>query len=660
MADVFLSYARGDRSAADRLANAIGETGLTVWWDRHIKGGAEFSRDIQRQLDEASKILVLWSRDAVDSRWVRDEASVAADSGRLVSATIDGTPPPLGFRQFQTVDLKGWSATGSAIPSALAEALEVEPPAPAAARAPPAPRRRLVAAGISALLLAGVVTIAVVQPEPFDRLVSSDRQSEELSLAIMPFATQTGAGIDYMGVGLAGALADSLAPLSGLKITAGTSTKAVAGLGLTAPEIGRKLNITHLVEGDVHRNGDRYAISVRLVEARTSEQIWARSFEARSQQLQRLKNRMAHELAGALRARLGVGQGEIVERGDVDPRAYEAYLRALERVSVRGQRDARSEAIRQFRLAASIQPDFADAHAGYAYLLALSVPHHLAMTWEQLIREQQQATGRALKLDPDNDLALIAKSIALHNFYGNIDEALAIDQTVLRRSPDFVPAHYSVASSLWMRGRAREAIHHLDQAIALDPFDTLMHSYRAKILYSLGDYQGVRDAVEKCPDPCAGIGFEWALAMTGFATPAQLRQDLPRLMERGRAVPLPPEILEETMRIAEALVLGRPYKPRPIEEGVPPTFVNAAISARLESFEQALRYARIAADRQQADDVLDILNEGRLTFTPEQRADPRYHALFRHPKLVGIATARRKEGVLAGLPVLPIKTYSGR
>ena len=122
MADVFLSYARADRVTAERLAHAIAEAGRTVWWDRHIKGGTEFSRDIERELDAASRVLVVWSKDAVVSRWVRDEASVAADTGRLVSATIDGTPPPLGFRQFQTIDLKQWAAKGAAIPPDLADA----------------------------------------------------------------------------------------------------------------------------------------------------------------------------------------------------------------------------------------------------------------------------------------------------------------------------------------------------------------------------------------------------------------------------------------------------------------------------------------------------------------------------------------------------------
>jgi TolB-like protein len=659
LADVFLSYARGDRNVAERLANAISDTGLTVWWDRHIKGGAEFSRDIEHQLEAAGRVLVLWSKEAVTSRWVRDEASVAADSGRLVSVTIDGTPPPLGFRQFQTINLKAWTAKGAAIPAELAEALEVETMASRAVEPARTPQRRWIAAGIGALLLAGAATVAILQPGPFDGFFSGESQSEGLSLAIMPFVTQSGAGIDYLGAGLSTALADSLAPLAGLKITASTSTQAIAGQKLTAPEIGEKLGVTHLVEGNVQKTGDRYSISVRLVGAKTSEQVWARTFEGTADDLQVLKSRMARELAGALSARLGVGHGDIAERREVDPRAYEAYLRALERVSVRDERDARVEAIKQFRLAASIQPDFADAHAGHAYLLALSMPRQLGTSWPQLMAEQRRATARALELDPDNELALIARATALKNFTGDAEQALAIDRAVLERSPNFTPAHYSMAASLWMIGEPREAIHHLDQAIDRDPFDNLLRFYRIRILYALGDYEAVRDAVRQCQPPCAGAGWFWFLALAGFGTPVQHREDMPLISERAATEGVPPEAMAEGRGIAEALILGRPFRLRPLEDEGNMHFADAALEARLGSFERALRYANIVANAEHADDVLDILNDGRVTFTAEQRADPRYHAIFRHPKLAKVAAARRKRGVAAGLPVFPIKPYTG-
>jgi len=660
MADVFLSYARGDRAVAERLAHAITGAGLSIWWDRHIKGGAEFSSDIEQQLDSAARILVLWSKEAVVSRWVRDEASVAADSKRLVSASIDGTPPPLGFRQFQTIDLKAWAAKGAALPPELAEALEVEPPA----SVPPPPARKVdrrwIAASAAALLVAGAVTVAIVRPEPLDRFLSGEPRNDELSLAIMPFVTQDGAGIDYLGPGLSSALADSLSPLSGLKITASTSTQALAGKGLTAPDIAKKLGITHLIEGNLQHSGERYSISVRLIDARTSEQIWARSFDGQADELQQIKERMARELAGGLIARLGVGQGDIAERRDVDPRAFEAYLRALERVSVRDNIEARQEAIKQFRLAASMQPDFAEAHAGYAYLMALSVPEQLGMPWREIIAEQRRATARALELDPNNDFALIAEATALQNFHGEIHRSGALAQAVLNRSPNFAPAHYSLATSLLMAGRTRAALGHLEQAIDLDPFDNLMRMYRVKTIYSLGDYEGLRGEANTCVEDCGGLRRYWSLAMIGFATPAQLRDDLPKFVEQGRVLGLPVERVVLRAALAQALVLNRPHVMPKIDDPAEMGFPNAAMAARLIGFEEGLRYARVAADRTQPDSVIDILNDGRATFTPEQRADPRYHQLFRHPKLVKIATARRKQGVTGGLPIFPVKPYAGR
>ena len=659
VADVFLSYASADRTIAERLAQAIEQAGLSVWWDRHIKGGSEFSRDIEQQLENAKHVLVLWSKEAINSRWVRDEASVAADTHRLVAATIDGTPAPLGFRQFQTIDLRKWTARRPDLPPELLEALDVEPEA-AVPRPPSKDRRLPKAAIVGGLLVAVAGGLAIVRPPPLDRMLSGEQQSHDVALAIMPFVTEGGSDIGYLGAGLSSALADSLAPLSGLRITANTSTSALAGRGLTAPEIGERLGITHLVEGSVQKSADRFVISIRLIDSKSSGQIWTRNFEGESNELQQLKSQMSRELAGALRARLGAGEGDVADRGRVDPKAYEAYLRALERVSVRDVRNGRAEAIRQFRLAATIQPDFADAHAGHAYLLALSVPDQVSMDWPVLLREQRQATDRALKLDSGNDLALVAKATALQNYEGEVNESLAINNAVLKRSPNFVPALYSMGASLWMRGRSREAIDHLDRAIELDPFDNLLRFYRGKVLYSLGDYAAVRSSAQQCSQNCAGMGWFWILALSGFGTSDDYREDFPTIARKSLESGIEAEDIEEARKIVEAFVLGRSYQPEPLDEGEFFSLSDAALDARLVGFEAGLRMANRAMRNTQADAVLDILNEGRVTFTAEQRADPRYHALFRQPKLAKIAAARRRENVTAGLPVFPVKPYTGR
>ena len=105
MASIFLSYGHSDVAKARTIAALLERHGHQVWWDRFIRGGTQYSKEIERELRSADAVVVLWSRESVESAWVRDEAAAGRDSGRLVPITIDGTEPPLGFRQFQAIDL---------------------------------------------------------------------------------------------------------------------------------------------------------------------------------------------------------------------------------------------------------------------------------------------------------------------------------------------------------------------------------------------------------------------------------------------------------------------------------------------------------------------------------------------------------------------------
>ena len=112
MASVFLSYAREDAAKAKGIALALESAGHSVWWDSHIKGGAQYSKEIEDALKRADAVVVLWSEHSVDSAWVRDEAAAGRDSGRFVPVRLDEAGPPLGFRQYQTVDLRAWKGRG--------------------------------------------------------------------------------------------------------------------------------------------------------------------------------------------------------------------------------------------------------------------------------------------------------------------------------------------------------------------------------------------------------------------------------------------------------------------------------------------------------------------------------------------------------------------
>lgn len=246
MADIFISYARHDRERIEALAAALADSGHGVWWDRQILGGDDFSANIERELQAAGVVIVAWSESSARSHWVKDEAQFAAGEGKLVALSLDGTLPPMGFRQFHSIDLSDWPRESYAfnhLERAIASRLGAEESAaaPAATSGPPS-----------------------APPE--------DRQAPWI--AVTPIKVR---GDDAELIDLAEDLADSIA--SGL---ARFSHLKVAGKDSAAA--GRRAGARYVLEGTVRKAGASLRLSVRLSSAEGGRQVWGenytRAFEA--------------------------------------------------------------------------------------------------------------------------------------------------------------------------------------------------------------------------------------------------------------------------------------------------------------------------------------------------------------------------------------------
>lgn len=114
MKDVFISYASEDRPVAQRLAVALEQSGLSVWWDRHIQVGSEWDKTIEDALAAAKCVVVLWTGHAKNSRWVRAEAREALNQEKVVPVMMEAHAIPLAFTGIQALCFLGWEgAAGS-------------------------------------------------------------------------------------------------------------------------------------------------------------------------------------------------------------------------------------------------------------------------------------------------------------------------------------------------------------------------------------------------------------------------------------------------------------------------------------------------------------------------------------------------------------------
>lgn len=86
---VFLSYKREESKQAERLRDALKQSGFSVWWDEDIQCGQVWNEVLDSAVKRADCIVVLWSALSMGSRWVMHEASSAME--RRVCSSAFGT-----------------------------------------------------------------------------------------------------------------------------------------------------------------------------------------------------------------------------------------------------------------------------------------------------------------------------------------------------------------------------------------------------------------------------------------------------------------------------------------------------------------------------------------------------------------------------------------
>jgi len=136
--DVFISYKSEDREIAKRVQALLERHGLKVWRDERLADAAGLAYDltINDALDASAKVLVLWSRRAIGSDWVRGEATKGRDQRKLVPLIIepcrDLLPAPFNLAQDLTLDLAAVEADPAPLLRALGATADGIPGSPGA------------------------------------------------------------------------------------------------------------------------------------------------------------------------------------------------------------------------------------------------------------------------------------------------------------------------------------------------------------------------------------------------------------------------------------------------------------------------------------------------------------------------------------------------
>jgi adenylate cyclase len=437
VAKVFLSYAREDVGTAKPLAECIGRAGHDVWWDRQIQGGSRFATEIDRELKDAEAVVVLWTRAALDSAWVQDEAAEGRDTGRLVPASLDGSRPPLGFRQFHTVDLTSWNGGGE--PENLEDLL-------------------------SAIAKTTGDTCAA-------KGKAGAKQQETprgASICVLPFVNMSGdPEQEYFSDGITEDIITDLSKVSALFVVARNTAFTFKGRVMDVKEVGQALDVTHVLEGSVRKAGDRVRITAQLIDAATGGHVWADRFDRDLTDIFAIQDEISKAIVAALRVKLLPSEKRAIEtRGTSSVDAYNLYLMARQQWTEGSLGDVRRQEaiVRMCKHALTFDPTYAQAWA----LMALAQSQ--MRFWHGTDVDPAPAAEKALSINPDLAEAHCVKAHLLEE-QGRKDEAVAEIDTAVRLDPESWEVNREAARLLFRQGRIRDAIPFFEKAVSLMDWD---------------------------------------------------------------------------------------------------------------------------------------------------------------------------------------------
>jgi TolB-like protein len=498
--------------------------------------------------------------------------------------------------------------------------------------------------------------------------------ADEKSIAVLPFIPLSADENDaYFGKGLAEELLNALTKFPELKVAARTSAFSFEGQNIDLREIGRKLGVAHVLEGSVRSAGDKVRVTAQLIRADDGFHLWSETYDRKMSDLFIVQDEIVAAINRTLQIHLGVGVGAIRAAGkQIDPAAYQNYLRGLELWGTRSKVDNRREAIKLFQRVTTQDPNFADGWSAYGVSLVYSEPRMSGMPFEQHFESAAHAFERALAIDPDNVRALSGLAASLLQIELDINHAHELAERAVEIAPNASLVHYAIAWIYEVRGELSKADQAYERAIALDPLNAVLQRVRALHINAVqGDYAGVLAAEAACQVCSDDDRYVFALARYMSArrggTDGQVRESAQHLHAMTQQMKAQPDNFSVNFDPHLYLGFSEPAFVEWFLGGEKPPEGSLAwmrelscelcdvsfapIFATLGEYEAAFEILTLSARNNSAVLFYVIDPIGREAWPDDFRQDPRFHAFWQRKGLPEIADILRANGNTDGLPL---------
>ena len=313
-------------------------------------------------------------------------------------------------------------------------------------------------------------------------LASNRVDSGEKSIAVLPFNDLSPAKDHaYFGEGIAEELLGALAKVDGLRVAARRSSFWFKDREAELGEIASKLNVGHVLEGSVRRDGNRVRITAELIDACDGFTIWSETYEREMHGIFALQDEITHSIVDTLKLKLAISPLRPARSTD----AYDAYLEGLV-YSDKNTGPELRKSLEFFQRALQHDPRFSRAWTGIAktwlWLADAFVPPLEAYP------KVRDAALRALQLNDQEAEAHVYLAESKRILDWDLDGAEVEFNRAVEIEPNSTPSNYFIAAFYAARGDRDKALTYLQRTSKIDPASLWVNNFACELYRYFGLY----------------------------------------------------------------------------------------------------------------------------------------------------------------------------
>jgi len=358
--------------------------------------------------------------------------------------------------------------------------------------------------GLSALMLITLITLLILRYSGYS---SPEIQASPItSIAVLPFTDGNGdPNTEYISEGLSESLIERFSRLSRIKVIARNSSFKYKGKSADLKNIARDLGVQALVIGTVTQQGDDLQVSVELVDANRTSQLWAGQYQYKASDLPLILNDITRKIAAKLNLDLSGDELNLItkdQRGAGN--AYEWYLKGRFYWN-RLTEEALDKSIECFNEALAIDPQYALAYTGLAdSYISLGANYRSP---EEAFHKAELNAQKALEIDSDLAEAHYAMAAIRYIYYWDLSRAEKELKRSLELNPNYAMANSLLCSLNLTRGDTKQATAYINRALELDPLSLLFNMRLSDIYYFQRDNERAIKLHQKLLSENADVSF---------------------------------------------------------------------------------------------------------------------------------------------------------